>query len=375
MKKVYILSHTDLDGYFSGGLVQFYFGKYIAEQYECDADNNITKRNYSKGYSAELQYFSEEVEYKHKSWTYGRKLPTAKSIIDGYDYVFIVDLCPDDFSFMTDLYDHFKEKLVWIDHHVKPDTEFLKQFTAKYPNEQINGLVADREHEMCAAYLTYVYFEKTYNKADPNRYEDIPDWLQLISDFDCWNRDSEVRWQNRIMPYFSYLKGEVTTPAQAYDYIIQRWLTKSYYNIQDRTSSTFTIQHSCKSVTEKEIKEGTAMYKMLKDIYKAEAKHGFERNISVVQAGEHKMLHAWICNTQNRSSVIFEEMENIDDYDVLIPYHFNGEKYFYSMYTFKDDIKCNQISVLDSNNNVVLTFNGHDDAAGANSEIFAFPKY
>ena len=91
--------------------------------------------------------------------------------------------------------------------------------------------------------------------------------------------------------------------------------------------------------------------------------------------GEYRTIRAWICNTQNRSSVIFEQMENIDDYDVFIPYHFNGEKYFYSMYTFKKDIKCNQISILNaSDNHVLLTFNGHDDAAGANSENFAFPK-
>ena len=45
------------------------------------------------------------------------------------------------------------------------------------------------------------------------------------------------------------------------------------------------------------------------------------------------------------------------------------------MYTFKKDIKCNQIAILNaSDNQVILTFNGHDDAAGANSEKFAFSK-
>ena len=48
------------------------------------------------------------------------------------------------------------------------------------------------------------------------------------------------------------------------------------------------------------------------------------------------------------------------------------------MYTLKPDIKCNQISVLSSYDcdeaAVLLTFNGHDDAAGANSEKFVFSK-
>ena len=100
-------------------------------------------------------------------------------------------------------------------------------------------------------------------------------------------------------------------------------------------------------------------------------------SLTYKQGDEIKIIKAWICNTQNRSSVIFEEMENVDDYDVFIPYHFNGEKYFYSMYTFKDNIKCNQISILSDeapHTDVLLTFNGHDDAAGANSEKFAFSK-
>ena len=49
------------------------------------------------------------------------------------------------------------------------------------------------------------------------------------------------------------------------------------------------------------------------------------------------------------------------------------------MYTYKKDIKCNEIVVFESGDwhiaKPILTFNGHEDAAGANSEKFAFPKY
>lgn len=340
MDKVYILSHTDLDGYLSAGLVEFYYKKFI----------------------------DKDVEIKHKSWTYGRNLPNLDYIKKHYDKVFIVDLCPDPNEFMLDLFKHFKDKLIWIDHHIKPDVEFEEMFKLQYPGNFIKGLRADEEHCTSAALLTYKYFEANYNaKCNINH---IPTWLKYCSDFDCWNKYDDTIWHSRIMPIFSALKGIITNPSLAYNYIQKRYDSGYYYDTLHSNKKEFYNYQ-----TDSEVKEGQILYKGILSIYKAEANHGFERVLPVEMNGEYRTIRAWICNTQNRSSVIFEQMENIDDYDVFIPYHFNGEKYFYSMYTFKKDIKCNQISILNaSDNRVILTFNGHDDAAGANSENFAFPK-
>ena len=340
MDKVYILSHTDLDGYLSAGLVEFYYKKFI----------------------------DKDVEIKHKSWTYGRNLPNLDYIKKHYDKVFIVDLCPDPNEFMLDLFKHFKDKLIWIDHHIKPDVEFEEMFKLQYPGNFIKGLRADEEHCTSAALLTYKYFEANYNaKCNINH---IPTWLKYCSDFDCWNKYDDTIWHSRIMPIFSMLKGIITNPSLAYNYIQKRYDSGYYYDTLHSNKKEFYNYQ-----TDSEVKEGQILYKGILSIYKAEANHGFERVLPVEMNGEYRTIRAWICNTQNRSSVIFEQMENIDDYDVFIPYHFNGEKYFYSMYTFKKDIKCNQISILNaSDNRVILTFNGHDDAAGANSENFVFPK-
>lgn len=340
MDKVYILSHTDLDGYLSAGLVEFYYKKFI----------------------------DKDVEIKHKSWTYGRNLPNLDYIKKHYDKVFIVDLCPDPNEFMLDLFKHFKDKLIWIDHHIKPDVEFEEMFKLQYPGNFIKGLRADEEHCTSAALLTYKYFEANYNaKCNINH---IPTWLKYCSDFDCWNKYDDTIWHSRIMPIFSMLKGIITNPSLAYNYIQKRYDSGYYYDTLHSNKKEFYNYQ-----TDSEVKEGQILYKGILSIYKAEANHGFERVLPVEMNGEYRTIRAWICNTQNRSSVIFEQMENIDDYDVFIPYHFNGEKYFYSMYTFKKDIKCNQISILNASDNcVILTFNGHDDAAGANSENFAFPK-
>ena len=342
MDKVYILSHTDLDGYLSAGLVEFYYKKFI----------------------------DKDAEVKHKSWTYGRNLPNVDYIKKHYDKVFIVDLCPDPNEFMLDLFKHFKDKLIWIDHHIKPDVEFEEMFKLQYPGNFIKGLRADEEHCTSAALLTYKYFEANYNaKCNINH---IPTWLKYCSDFDCWNKYDDTIWHSRIMPIFSMLKGIITNPSLAYNYIQKRYDSGNYYDTCHTVGNETEFYNY---QTDSEIKEGQILYKGILSIYKAEANHGFERILPIEMNGEYRTIRAWICNTQNRSSVIFEQMENIDDYDVFIPYHFNGEKYFYSMYTFKKDIKCNQISILNaSDNHALLTFNGHDDAAGANSENFAFPK-
>ena len=271
---------------------------------------------------------------------------------------------------MLNLVANFKDKLIWIDHHIKPDVEFEEIFKLQYPENFIKGLRADKEHCTSAALLTYKYFEANYNaKYNINH---IPTWLKYCSDFDCWNKYDDTIWHSRIMPIFSALKGIITNPSLAYNYIQKRYDSGNYYDTLHTVGNETEFYNY---QTDSEIKEGQILYKAILSIYKAEANHGFERILPIEMNGEYRTIRAWICNTQNRSSVIFEQMENIDDYDVFIPYHFNGEKYFYSMYTFKKDIKCNQISILNaSDNRVILTFNGHDDAAGANSENFAFPK-
>lgn len=344
MNRIYILSHTDLDGYLSAGLVEFYYKRFI--------DNTAS--------------------FKHKSWTYGRDLPSLNYIKDNFDKVFVVDLCPDE-SFMFNLYEHYKNNLIWIDHHVKSDTEFISHFNQAYPNNEVEGLRAKEDHSKSAALLTYDYFESKYNRSAAS-YMNYPCWLKYCSDFDCWNKTDENYWNNNVMPMFCYIKNKVTNPSQAYDYIQERLNLATFYDMRVDENDVHNIMSSNIQTT-LELEEGVICYKTILGIYKTEAEHGFKRDITVNMNGSISHLNAWICNTQNRSSVIFEQMKNKDEYDVFIPYHYNGQKYFYSIYTFKSDIHCNEISIIsEDTNEPVLIFNGHRDAAGANSEEFIFSK-
>ena len=338
-EKIYILTHTDLDGYLSAGLAKHFY----------------------------LRFDNPDAEFKIKHWTYGRDLPDAKYIEKKFDKVFVLDLCPDT-DFMLELYDHFKDNLVWIDHHIVPDNEFLKEFEQKYPAETIKGVRAKVEHVEAAVSLTWKYFVDNYKEHTwPSTFNYVPEWIKLSAEFDSWIRPDEKRWNEKVMPFFTYMKGKVKTGEEAYEFITHLVHTGAFFDVH-------TIHGPKNDEVDSYIKIGKMMYAELRNIYDVEAKHGFERTFDTLDAstGEIKTLKAWVCNTQNRSSVIFETMENVDDYDVFIPFHYNGEKYFYSMYTFKDDIACNAVNVLDDNKNIKLTFRGHRDAAGSNSVEFAF---
>ncbi len=326
LERIYVLSHTDLDGYFSAGLVEFFYKIFL----------------------------NKDVTFKHKSWTYGRDLPSVDYIKKNFDTVFIVDLCPD-FEFMYPLWESFQDNFIWIDHHIKPDKECLEHFS-KLTRSEICGLRETVEHHRSAAALVYNYFE---------HHIQIPDWLKYISDFDCWNRTDEEYWNNKVMPMFSYLKSIVTSPQSAIDYIDERIKNGQFYDQPD--------DEDYHQMLDQELNIGKIMYSCTKASFNSDAKHGFERVFESVdiETGDIKKYKAWICNTQNRSSVLFEDMPNRDDYDVFIPYHFNGEKYLYSMYTFKNEIHCNKMNIW-KDMIIVASFNGHKDAAGSNSEKFIF---
>lgn len=339
MEKVYILTHTDLDGYISAGLIEHYYKQ---------------------------ANWNNDVLFTRKPWTYGRELPDINKIVNNFNIVYVVDVCPDA-EYMFKLYEHFRDNLIWIDHHVNKDNKLHDAFKLKYPNNNISGIRADYEHSTSAAMLVYKYFDDIkYNK------QDIPEWIQYISDYDCWNRNNELIWQNKIMPYVTYLKSIVSSPMQGVSYVKDRYENNTFYDTILSTDDMIFISdiQAENGQTLSEIESGKLMYKELISIYNTEAKHGFARALRVKTENDEITLTAWICNTQNRSSILFENIENQNNYDVYIAYHYDGELYRYSMYTKKSEIHCNDIIIITDKQD--LYFNGHTDAAGATSDKFIF---
>ena len=338
------MSHTDMDGFISAGLVELLEG---------------------------LQQHNNQCVFKHKSWTYGRDLPNFENIRKTYDMFILVDLClnKEDMFLLIKL---FGKDFIWIDHHVNPDNAFLEALKNEEDIDEnsFNYYTISQEHTNAACALVWkFYVSRNW----------IPYWLELVSDFDCWNRKDEEKWQNEIMPYFSYLKYKVKTPEEGALYvkdIVDRigCLDEYYYINEFESNYKFGI--------EEELNIGKYMYQSTKEAYNADCKHGFEAELFVsLDRNDPKSklttIKAWVCNTQNRSSVIFEDMKNRNDYDVFIPYHFNGSKFYYSMYTFKPEkIDCSKIRVYYKEfgeynlTDLYADFNGHKEAAGYNSETF-----
>lgn len=315
--KIYVLSHTDADGYFSAALVEF-FNK--------------------------IYYNTPDVT--HKSWTYGRGLPKIKNFSKKYDKVYIVDLIPD-YDFMDALIDEMGVgSVVWCDHHETKDREYEAHIGKNILGVRTSG------HDS-AVVAVWRYF-----LTGCNAHVETPDWLRMISDYDTWNIKSKD-WADRVLPYSFFIRNNISSVKDAYEYLL----------LITKTAQPMTFMESLIS---EDVSSGMKSQKIWDAIYKKEVGHGFERQINfrTKTGGEQKTYKALVVNTQNRGSYMFTLSNNKDDYDVFIAYSFNGSVYKYSIYSFNTDIKCNNLII--NNIDEEVEFCGHDDAAGAMSKTSIF---
>lgn len=327
--KIYVLSHTDPDGFFSAALVELHWRRV------CD---NLC--------------------ITHKSWTYGRKEPNIKGFSEKYDFVYIVDLLPSN-SFMDALIEEMgTNRIIWCDHHAGPDNAYMNHLINDLHIQpcMISGL-RTTEKESAAMLVWKFYFSGTV----------IPHWLQLLSDYDSWNASvDESYWNEQVVPYMSYLNTYVTSVEQANRYLCTITDDISKYTFND-------------VMVDAHIKYGNMISSWQIALYNREVHHGFSAVLKCYPSDDCTSVRefkAWVVNTQNRGSRMFSTLLDIDDYDVCIPYNFNGKVYQYSMYTFKPDISCNGLVVMlpkpDTDGAETITFKGHRDAAGSTSTVCLF---
>lgn len=316
--KIYVLSHTDADGYFSAALVEFFSKMYF-----------------------------NTFDVVHKSWTYGYNLPKIGGFSKKYDKVYIVDLIPD-FDFMDSLIDEMGvENVIWCDHHEARDKEYEQHIKLDIPGVRTTGCDS-------AAIAVWKYFVAGCDATVTE-----PEWLRLISDYDTWNTDTKY-WLNKTLPYSFYIRNNVSSPKSAYEYILT--ITVSMQALP-------VFNHILVS---DDIGAGKCIQKFWDSIYEKEVSHGFERIMEFKEktTDETKTYKAWIVNTQNRGSYMFTKFSKLNEYDIVIAYSFNGTVYKYSMYTFNKDIACNNLIAVV--NDDTIEFCGHTDAAGAMSKTSMF---
>lgn len=264
--------HTDIDGKCAGAMVARY-------------TDNYDKNNYIP-------------------YNYDGDIP-IDSVQDGED-VYFVDLSFSDKSIKTIEELMAKNcKIHWCDHH-----ETSMKFLEEHP--EYNDIDGIRDKRESGCMLTWAYFnncpvEECGKKA--------PEFLKLISDFDCWHMVFEDS-----IPFKDYIESLNHEPT---DMIWNRFMKNHYRGVPD---------------VEEAVSEGRIIQRHEMKTYEAIRKaNAYE---SVIKYGD-KEMKCYVINN-NGSSLLFGD--DIYNHDLVAIWHFDGEKYHYSIYSENPDVDCSVIA-------------------------------
>lgn len=350
MKNVVLYSHrVDNDGYASAAIMNLFFPDYIKYH---ENDNNVSIKNIP--------------------WTYGDDEPTFEDFIE-YDYAIVVDLHFNN-ELTLKLRNHFGDKFIWVDHHAQCIIDYENYCDNLGFSSYVNGFQSkktNKTHKICnsAAELCWYFL---FGCPGTERFDAVkgtiptlpimstnrlPNVISLISDFDVWNHESDNSWSDSVYPFQMGSKMEIKNYNDMMHFLAMCVYTDlPEYNPHDEYYFCQKYINAGKIIIDYENTE------CLKDIRSGSFFREFEY--------ENRIYKACILNTTKRSSNVFVNMPNRDEYDVFICYNIieknNKPQYRYSMYAFKDDVNCAGMII----NNI--RFNGHAHACGAQADYFIF---
>lgn len=290
-----IFHHNDMDGYGSAHVIKKKLG--------------LTQSDIERDF----------IEVTHDIEKDRKKFSTCKE----NEEVYIVD-----YSFTEDTHDILAElmkkncKIVWIDHHVS-SLELIEN----YPEyKRISGII---KNGISGALLTYLHL---YRVRDFDITE-APEYLQLISDYDCWHLKMNPRTDNFKL---------------AYDCAENKWefLDQCFDN---RYDSGFILKMCERGQIVKNFIDNENKY--YRETY------GYE--------SEFEGMKVFVV-PKDSNSWIFGDL--IEKYPMVVNYGFDGEKYVYSLYTHKKfPTDCSKIAEKYGGG-------GHKAAAGFTSKELLFKK-
>ena len=256
-----------------------------------------------------------------------------------------------DAQYLNKIYVTLGSRLIWIDHH-KTSLEILN-------NPSYSGfknIIGPRINGISGCALTWLYKHIDTNDINPvyveflNRYNntqqvvqpdcamtilrdlECPTVLQFIHSYDIWDT-------NDLIISFHYGFGD-KSPEE-----IRKIISgETDINIADIQNIGFFIRNNIKEENKKEVYE-----------------HSFEVDVNYREA----TYKALALNTNRFTSLTFGDI--INEYDLVIPFLFDGEHWRYSMYTVKDTV---DVSVLCK----ALGGGGHAKASGFSKDYFIFEK-
>jgi oligoribonuclease NrnB/cAMP/cGMP phosphodiesterase (DHH superfamily) len=280
--------HNDLDGRCAGSIVAQYTNNYNPKDfYEVD---------------------------------YVMELPLDK-VSDGEEVWFVDYSFKENTKWVLDKLLSMNCHIIWIDHHTS-SVNLVKDHRELFFNDNLNIFIKDG---ISGAALTYMY---CYNKS----FNDIPYYVKLVSDYDCW--------QYKYEPDTTYFKiGIETIKFDALDGI---W--EDLFNFD-------------KNIVNEILDNG----KLIKAYIDNDNTYYREHFAYESEIAGHKCL---VVNKKTNSWVFGEKYS---EYPLVMVWVFDGNKFTYSIFSSNKDIDCSKIAESYGGG-------GHKGAAGFSSTELLFKK-
>lgn len=239
--------------------------------------------------------------------------------------VYMIDYAIQPNSEMIKLVNWCNEKNIqfeWIDHHITA-IENLKHYN-------IPGL----QHSAYSGCLNV--WHHLYGN------DNIPKILEMISDFDTWNKNSKYSWKGNLFPLIYYLNS-LGTDLNNNDGKLVKFLKDAFEN---------------ENHLENAIQIGLFISNYVDSLYNQNLKKIYER--------EWNGYRCLVLNTTIPGSSQFEDHPEFKNVDLLITWSYDGKYYYYGAYTTKQYIDVGEICQTFFNGG------GHKGCGGGQIKEFIF---
>lgn len=317
MKAYHICYHIDEDGNASAAII-----------YE------FLKRQGIK-YKEKTRYFFYRIDYTMNLETVLPDIPLG-------DEAYFVDYSFSDKNNLEYLMNLLSKGIhvTWIDHH---KTSYGIIMNLDLDNYQCGHLHHFINTDYCAAYLCYIYAYFSLQGYSTNylhglKYpEYIPLYIRYVDSWDTWkhNMDNTIEFNIGMRSMNRTPRSVFSSMFKYKNDITSKLFSDNEHDIEVIESY---MQHYIKNT----ISRGKVI-KAYQDISNESlcSDYGFEFYISDESNKDTRVYHCFALNKRGNSTMFGTK---INEYDIVVPFQFNGEQYIYSLYTSKEDINCESLA-------------------------------
>lgn len=204
---------------------------------------------------------------------------------------------------------HSRKQFTWIDHHQSAILDY--QALEKSEPIKASYINAVLKQGISACELTWQYLFPE---------DEMPVAVSLLGQFDTWRNENVTNWELSVLPFQYGMKVWDIDTAQTFPPV--------FLNTADKQFQRQLINNT--------INDGAIALSYQKNIDKANMKSAFEV--------EFEGLKAIACNGAGLGSMAFDSVPGLADYDLMMPFKFNGQNWSFSLYTAKDNVDCSVLA-------------------------------